>query len=123
MSDFTVKVLKTDGTVEDLVLDSDHEGANADLLREAVGGWLQLLTMVHPDTDDVACLYMDEEGKWKDGAQINVLANVLLAYAGVQLMPGDVVVGPCVVTGIRHTGDGAVTAPLSEAWLAKIREA
>jgi hypothetical protein len=115
---FEVKILNTNGTIDGYLMTDENESKNADTLREIVGGWLQLLTLVHPETGEVACLWMDEEGKYKDSPVPNILANTLLSIARVQLMPGDFVVGPCVLTGVerRHGAEGEFTAALPKGW-------
>lgn len=74
-----------------------------DALQRLVGGFLQGIPL-RPDV----MAYVDEEGKMK-GKRVNHAATVLCRP---RLLPGDVIVGPCLVVGV----DGESLAPLPPAW-------
>lgn len=119
MGEFNAIVLKEGLGFENLTLTDDFEQANYDAIKNAVGGWLQALNLTHPASGEIVCMWMDEDGKFKDGAQENIAANVLARIAEVGLMPGDIIVGNVVVTGLRRSDDpeeGVLTGPIPESW-------
>lgn len=63
-------------------------------LQGLVEGNIQLLPMPH-----YGAMYINEEGKYVEGMIRNADASNLLTAAGVQLLPGDYIVGPAVLFG------------------------
>lgn len=124
MAEFEVATVLAAGEVTTLTLVDGKESDNSDALRAAVGGWLQVLDFVHPETGEVASVWMDEEGKYKRDAQVNWIASTLADMCNVGLMPGDKIVGNVVLTGMRESEDpeeGQVTSALSPNWWALLR--
>jgi hypothetical protein len=129
MSTFDVAKLTAADAMVNTMSMTDDTDESGDLLREAVGGWLQALNLTHPRTGAVASLWMDEEGKFKQGARVNWFATTLADICDVGLAPDDKIVGDVVLTGLRWSdveGEGSVVAPLDDDWwelLRKIRRA
>lgn len=67
-------------------------------LQAFVGGYIEALH------GDGWVMWLDEDGKTKEGYGVNVLATALTRDLG--LMPGDLIVGDVVVTGaLDHEGE------------------
>lgn len=77
-------VIHTNGTTEDL------REVNGNILRKAVGGWLQMIHL-----DDGNHMYINEEGKMR-GLMSNPAATFL---ARDVLFRGDFIVGDAVIVG------------------------
>jgi hypothetical protein len=81
-----------------------------DLLRRAVGGWLEMLTVPDPDLY-VSC---DEDGGPKARLP-NPVGSLLVAHLAGRLLP---LVGPIVITGRRGSSTISLTDAQVEALLA-----
>lgn len=96
-------IIRPDGTTEDM------EEVNYQTLRDAVGGWIQMIHL-----DDGNHMYLDEEGKLKRLVQ-NPAATWI---ARDILFVGDFIAGSAVLVGPVQNDDHL---PLSDEDLTKYR--
>jgi hypothetical protein len=78
-----VKILRVDGTEEDLLPESGNKRLTLTQLQKAVGGYIELIKSYRE-----GIMFADEDGNMK-GRQMNVMASSL---AGQKIV-GDVVIG------------------------------
>lgn len=83
-----------DEAIERLELDNSTKGALYEALKEAIGGYIEVLTLSND-----AALIVDEEGRLKE-LEVNTVASV------IAMRP---LYGPAIAAGITETPDGGVT--------------
>lgn len=79
-------------------------------LQAAVGGYVEMISVRHPESGHVAVFWLNEHGKFEPN-RVNEIVTVLL-HEHSWLPKGDYVVGDVVVTG----ADGPEVADLDYDW-------
>ena len=88
--------ISTGGVIEDIELEDGNTLAD---LQKHVGGYIEIIS-IGATTD----LVINEEGKVY-GLDRNPTADALLQQLGVELLPGDFIVGNVVVIGTNSEGE------------------
>ena len=83
-------------------------------LQGQVGGYVDAIEIVEPETGEVATLWIPDEGKIT-GQHRNFLAEMVATHGGwAGREHGDWIAGPCVVTG--HNPETGDTIGIESAW-------
>ena len=90
------------------------QGETLPYLQAQVGGYVDAIEIVLPETGTVATLWIADEGKI-NGERRNVLAEMVAQHGGWRGREhGDWIAGPCVVTG--HDPETGETVTLPDDW-------